>query len=213
MNKGLPITLTHLDGKLCVVVGGGEVAERKVRALLEAGAKVRLIAPRVTAGLSTRAQSGEIEWWPREYCAGDLADAFLVIATTDDAGTNAAIARDATAPGCLLNVVDDPTLCNFIAPAVVRRGDLTIAISTGGDVPALAAYLRAHLEAQFGDEWGAYVAFLARLRPQIAARYPDLDARRAAWARVLASDLRTYIGTRDASEIVARVEELLADRK
>ncbi|MBI4790204.1 MAG: bifunctional precorrin-2 dehydrogenase/sirohydrochlorin ferrochelatase [Chloroflexi bacterium] len=210
MNKGLPITLAHLDRKLCVVVGGGEVAERKVRALLETVAKVRIIAPHLTDGLSTRAQSGEIEWYPRAYGPGDL-DAFLVITATDDTGTNAAIAREATARGCLLNVVDDATLCNFIAPAIVRRGDLTIAISTGGDVPALAAHLRAQLEAQFGDEWGAYGAFLAQLRPQIAARYPDLDARRAAWARVLDSDLRAYIDTRDESEIAARVEELLAD--
>ncbi len=209
MSGGLPITLTGLETKLCIVVGGGAVAERKVESLLAAGARVRVIAPAATDALTTLARDGKIEWLPCVYRDGDLEGAFLVVAATDDAEVNHAVARQATTRGLLVNVVDDPAWCNFTAPAVVRRGDLTIAISTGGDAPALAGHLRAELEWQFGDEWSAYIEWLARLRGRIAARYPEIDARRQAWARVLDSDLRMYVATRGDQEIEARIAELL----
>ena len=209
MSGGLPITLTGLETKLCIVVGGGAVAERKVESLLDASARVRVIAPAATDALAALARGGKIEWLPSAYRDGDLEGAFLVIAATDDAPVNRAVAQEATARGILVNVVDDPAWCNFTAPAVVRRGDLTIAISTGGDVPALAGHLRGELERQFGDEWDAYVEWLARLRGRIAARYPELEARRQAWARVLDSDLRIYVATRGDQEIEARIAELL----
>ena len=209
MNGGLPITLTHLAARLALVVGGGAIAERKVHALLDAGARVRVIAPTVTDELGDLARSGEIEWLPRAYRSCDFADSFLVIAATDHSTVNLDIAQEAQARDLLVNVVDDPDHCNFTAPAVVRRGDLTIAISTGGDVPALAAHLRAQLEQQFGDEWGAYVEWLARMRAQIAARYPDMASRRRAWTRVLDSDLRERIAAQSKVEIEKRVSEIL----
>ncbi len=209
MSGGLPVTLTGLETKHCLVVGGGGVAERKVHALLDADAQVRVIAPTVTGELANMARGGKIEWLPRAYRSGDLAQAVLVIAATNDAEINHAVAREAIERGLLVNVVDDPAWCNFTAPAVVRRGDLTIAVSTGGDVPALAGHLRAQLERQFGDEWGAYIEWLTRLRGRIAARYPEIDARRQAWARVLDSDLRTHIAAHGDAEIEARIAELL----
>ena len=209
MNGGLPITLTHLATQLSLVVGGGAVAERKVRALLDANARVRVIAPTLTDELADLARGGKIEWLPRAYRSGDLADTFLVIAATDEPQVNRAVAQEAQARGALVNVVDDPDYSNFIAPAVVRRGDLTIAISTGGDVPALAGHLRAQLEQEFGDEWSAYVEWLARIRPQIAARFPGLEARRQVWKRVLNSDLREWIAARGDEEIQARILQIL----
>ena len=212
MRSGLPITLTHLDTKLSLVVGGGAIAERKVCALLDAGAHVRVIAPTLTDDLADLARGGKIEWVPRAYGSGDLAGAFLVIAATDDAQVNHDVARQAQERNLMVNVVDDPDYCSFFAPAVVRRGDLTIAVGTGGDVPALAGHLRAQLERQFGDEWGAYVDWLTRMRVRIAARYPDVTARREAWARVLDSDLREFIATHSEMEFESRVEEMLDHR-
>ncbi len=209
MNGGLPVTLTHLTSRLSLVIGGGEIAERKVHALLDANARVRVLAPTVTDELSDLARGGKIEWLPRAFHSGDLAEAFLVIAATDDAQVNRDIAREAQARGQLVNVVDGPDYCNFFAPAVVRRGGLTIAIGTGGDVPALAAYLRAQFEQQFGNEWGEYVEWLARIRGRIAARYPDLTARRHAWTRVFDSDLCEFIVAHSGTEIEKRISEIL----
>jgi precorrin-2 dehydrogenase/sirohydrochlorin ferrochelatase len=189
MGNSLPIVLTGLGEKVCLVIGGGDVAERKTRALLDAGARVRVIAPDLTVPLAEFVQRGQVDWVARQYSRGDLEGAFLVIAATDDPEVNAAAAREAAERGCLVNVVDDPALCNFIAPAVVRRGDLTIAISTGGLAPALSGHLRARLEQEFGPEWEGYVNLLAGLREQIAACFPDLEERRRAWQRMLHADL------------------------
>ncbi len=211
MSSGFPITLTQLDKRLCIVVGGGAVAERKARALLAAGARVRVIAPTCTGGLSTLVQSRALEWVARPYCPGDLADAFLVIAATDDTRVNHAVAREAQERGCLINVVDDPDYCNFITPAVVRRGDLTIAISTGGDAPALAGYVRRQLEQEFSEEWAIYVQLLASLRDRIAAQYPDPDARREAWQRVLSAGLERQLSTEGEDRVRTRIAQLLAE--
>lgn len=211
MNGSLPITLTHLATRLSLVIGGGEIAERKVHALLDAEARVRVMAPMVTDGLADLARDGKIEWLPRRYRSGDLAGAFLVIAATDDPLVNRAIAQEAQAHNQLVNVVDEPDDCNFFAPAVVRRGDLTIAVSTGGDVPALAGHLRAQLEQQFGNEWGAYVEWLARIRPLVATRYPEMEARLQAWKRLLDSDLLGFIATQGDEKINARILQILDD--
>jgi siroheme synthase-like protein len=209
MSRGLPITLTHLDTRLCVVIGGGQVAERKVQALLEAGAKVRVIAPQLTGPLAGRARVGEIEWSPRAYRSGDLDDAFLVIAATGDGVVNRAIAAEAAARDLLVNVVDDAACSDFISPAVVRRGDMTIAICTGGAAPALSRSLRTQMEQEFGTDWEAYVEWLAQIRPLIAARYPDMAARQQAWAHVVASDLRTYIASHAGDEIQNHLDQIL----
>jgi uroporphyrin-III C-methyltransferase / precorrin-2 dehydrogenase / sirohydrochlorin ferrochelatase len=206
MGSGLPVTLIKLDARLCIVVGGGAVAERKARALLAAAARVRVVAPTLTDGLSELAQTGAIEWLARAYCAGDLATTFLVIAATDDAQVNHAVAREANERGCLINVVDDPAYCNFITPAVVRRGDLTIAVCSGGEAPALAGHLRAQLEQQFGPEWAEYVARLAQVRQHIAARYPDVNLRRQVWQRLLEADLERLL-TGDEASALARIEQ------
>lgn len=212
MSSGYPVTLFNMSASLGVVVGGGPVAERKVGSLLDAGARVRVIAPATTQELARAAEAGKIEWLARRYEPGDLAGALLVIAAADDPDVNAAVALEATDRKILVNVVDDPARCTFIAPAVVRRGALTIAISTGGAAPALAACVRAKLERQFGDEWAALVPRLARWRERISAAYPDLAARRRIWTKVIDASLGGMSAGQSEREVEDQIDRILCER-
>jgi len=143
--------------------------------------------------LEALVEAGRIAALNRPYREGDLAAAFLVIAATDDAEVNRAVWREADRRGCLINVVDDLAHSNFIVPAVVRRGELTLAVSTGGDSPALARRLREQLEAEIGPEYGELVALLGELRPDLLARFAPGRARLAAALRLVDSDLLDVI--------------------
>jgi precorrin-2 dehydrogenase/sirohydrochlorin ferrochelatase len=156
-----------------LVVGGGLVAERKVRSLLEAGARVRVISPGLSSALQTLVDAGEIEYRPGIYRSGDVEGAFLVISATNDSEVNRLVARDCTARRILLNAVDDPEHCNFYVPATVRRGDLAIAISTGGQSPLLARKIREQLEREFGAHYGDYLALLGGIRHNIIRNVAD----------------------------------------
>ena len=135
-----------LRGRNCLVVGGGIIAERKVESLVECGARVMVVTREATNELAGLAQSSIIELRLRDYASDDLAGMFLVVAATDDPAVQARIGTEAKERGLLVNVVDDPANCTFIVPAVSRRGELAIAISTGGRSPALAARIREKLE-------------------------------------------------------------------
>jgi precorrin-2 dehydrogenase/sirohydrochlorin ferrochelatase len=162
-----PIAL-RLDGRTCVVIGGGEVAARKVEALLAAGGRVTVVAPELTDRLAALAETHEIVHHARLYRSGDLSGAFLAVAATDDRAVQRAIASEAEQEHALLNVVDVPTLCSFFLPAVVQRGKVSVAISTGGASPALARKLRETLSRQIGDEYAVFADVLARLRARLA---------------------------------------------
>ena len=136
-----PVCL-NITGRLCIVIGGGIVAERKVRGLLAAGGRVRVISPEATAALADLAGEGRIEWLRRPYAPGDLDRAFLVFAATDSRGVQEAVCRDAQQAAILVNVADDPDRCSFQVPATVHRGDLTLSVATGGRSPAVAAMIR-----------------------------------------------------------------------
>jgi len=191
--KTYPVSLSGLAQRQVVVVGGGAVAARKVATLLEADARVTVISPDLTSELEALVEAGRIAALNRPYREGDLAAAFLVIAATDDAEVNRAVWREADRRGCLINVVDDLAHSNFIVPAVVRRGELTLAVSTGGDSPALARRLREQLEAEIGPEYGELVALLGELRPDLLARFAPGRARLAAALRLVDSDLLDVI--------------------
>jgi len=178
-----------LRGRRCVVVGGGDVAERKVEGLLEAGAQVTVIAPEVAPRLRVWAEAGHILHIPRRYEAGDLAGAFLVISATDELVVNEQVWQEATARNIPVNVVDDPARCTFIAPAIVRRGDLTVAISTGGKAPALAVRLRQRLERALGDEYARFLELAGALRAPLAECYPDFEERKTKWYRLVDSEV------------------------
>ena len=208
--KVYPIFLIGLEAKGCVVVGGDAEAERKVEGLLECDAAVTVISPVVTDRLRKWADEGTITWTPRDYERGDLRGKFLVIVTGQDPQTNDLIWREAEAEGVLVNVMDDPPHCNFIAGSVVRRGPLAIAISTSGCAPALAVRLREKMERDFGPEFAAFLDLMGELREPLAARYPDFETRRARWYELVDSDVidrlregRPDLARRRAAEIIA----------
>jgi len=169
-----------LAGRPVVVIGGGPVAERKVRALLESQASVTVVSPDVTPGIRDLAGARGVRWEPRPYRPGDLDGARLVYAATDEPAVNAAVRVDANRAGIWVNVADEPEACDFFAPAVVRRGDLTIAVSTNGASPALARRIREQLEAEFGPEYAEALRELrARREAAKAAGRPLADEREA----------------------------------
>ncbi len=151
-----PISL-NLESRLCLVVGGGKVAERKIKALLAAGAAVRLVSPDATPNLAALATDGKLDWRREAYAADgtDTRDGvFLVMACTDNRAVNAEVTRNAQAQQLLVLCADDPAAGNFVSAAQITRGDLVLTVSTGGGSPTLAAVLRERLEAEFGPEWG-----------------------------------------------------------
>lgn len=209
MTTGYPAILI-LDGRLGVVVGGGTVAERKVRTLLDAGAKVRVVSDAVTERLARQAEAGEIELVRRRYERGDLAGAAVAIAATDDAEVNRGVYEEATAGGIPVNVVDDPPHCTFIAPSIVRRGDLLIAISTGGKAPALAVRIRERLERDFGEEYARFLEVVGSLRDEVEVP-GDQDRRAAAWYRVVDSDVMDLVRAGKIEEARERARALLRE--
>lgn len=159
-----------LDGRPVVVVGAGAVAGRKVNDLVAAGARVRVVAPRACQPIQALAAEGRIQFECRRFAAGDLDGAFLAVAATDDEAVNARVAEDARVLGILINVVDRPALCTFTWPAMVRRGDLTLAVATQGRCPALARAIREELEDRYGPEYAEVVRLLGDLRNQMLER-------------------------------------------
>src|SRR6202041_177111 len=167
-----PISL-KLRGRLCVVVGGGVIAESKIQSLLAAEAHVVVVAPEVTESVAAWAHAGQIEWQARKFAAEDLCGAFLVVAGTSSPQVNHEVFRQCEAERILCNVVDDPEFCHFYYPAVVRRGALQIAISTEGQSPALAQRLRKELEAQFGPEYEGWLEWLGAARQFLRSEGKD----------------------------------------
>jgi precorrin-2 dehydrogenase/sirohydrochlorin ferrochelatase len=167
-----------LEGRHCLVVGAGSVGEPKINSLLSSGASVRVIAPRATTVVAEWARDGSIAWEARNFNTSDLDGVFLVIAATSSREVNATIFREARQQNILCNVVDDPEYCDFYYPAVVRRGDLQLAISTNGRSPALAQRIRRELEIQFGPEYEEWLEELGQARDGLFASQIDPDHRR-----------------------------------
>ncbi len=196
-----------LRGKRCLVVGGGSVAVRKANDLVTAGASVCVISPDADPMLRALSQERVLELIEREYRVGDLAGARLVISATDDPEVNRAVATEAQRAGAWVNVVDDPPLCDFIVPAVVRRGDLVVAVSTGGKSPAMARALRQELEALLGPEYEAALDIVHRLRAELRGLGAAVSPEQWQEAIALARDmLRDGAGKEEAQ---ARVRALL----
>jgi precorrin-2 dehydrogenase / sirohydrochlorin ferrochelatase len=186
--KYYPIFL-DLRGLKVVVVGGGTVAERKVRTLLQYGAKVVVVSPRLTSRLKGPARKGSIRYRKRTYRAQDLQGATMVLATTDDRNIQQIIARDARQRRILVNVADRVELCDFIAPSILKRGDLTIAFSTGGASPGLAQQLRRDLGQQFGQAYAVFLRWMGPVRQEIFRTIPSQTKRRRLFHRILSSEL------------------------
>lgn len=181
--------LLDVEGRRCVVIGGGDVAERKVRTLLERGARVVVVCAELTPGLEELAGDGKVTNIARPYQSGDLEGARLVFCATDDRVTNALVFAEAEARGIPANVVDDPELCSFIVPSIVARGDLQIAISTGGASPALAKRIRMQLEEEYGPEYERLIEILRIFRARVIEQVASPAARRRIFDAVAESDL------------------------
>jgi siroheme synthase-like protein len=189
-----PIFL-DLQGRPCIVVGGGPVAERKVEKLLESGAEVTLVSPTVTDRLHAWSGVQKICHKARAYHHGDLAPFQLAFAAADDAAVNAAVKREGEERGVWVNVADDPAQCDFILPSVLRRGDLVVAVATGGSSPALARAIREELERYFTEDYAILSEIVAEVRRELRER--GISAPPEIWCRALNGSLRSLVQARD----------------
>ena len=166
MTSYYPVYL-NLRGRLCIIVGGGTVAEGKIGRLLDSGAKVCVISPDATPGIRQLVADMAVSWEQRRYQPGDLEGAFIAIAATNVREVNRRIFEEANERGVMLNAVDDPPNCSFIAPSIVQRGPVTLAISTGGVSPALARKLRESLQASGDLAWADLSSTMAVARSHL----------------------------------------------
>lgn len=177
----------NLAGKKCVIIGGGGIAQGKIGGLLQAGCNITVISPDATPGIRQAAQRGDITWLERTYQPGDLEGAFIGVAATNVWHVNREIYEEAERLGVLLNVVDDPDLCSFIAPSVVKREPVTLAISTGGASPALARKLRETLAHAEALEWADLADVLSQARRIVKEERVVIDPER--WQCCITRDL------------------------
>ncbi len=191
----LPI-FTNIQNQPCLVVGGGEVAARKVSLLLKAGANVSVVSPQLGRELAEMAEAGKITHIARDFEDGDIETPVLVIAATDNKAVNERVSQLAKERRIQVNVVDNPALCSFIMPSIVDRSPVQIAISTGGASPVLARMIRTKLEGCIPAAYGRLGALVAKFREKVKARFKDVDQRRAFWESVLDSTVadRVYSG-------------------
>jgi siroheme synthase-like protein len=204
-----PVAL-ELGGRSCVVVGGGAEAERKARGLLEAGADVSVVATAFTAGLEDLARRRELSLLRRPYRRGDLKGAFLVIAT-GEREERAAVFAEAEKRRVLCNAVDDVEHCHFAAPSILRRGDLLVAVSTGGKAPALAKQLRRRLAEELGWEYEVLVGLLGQVREEaMATRTIDFSTWARRWEEALDGDVLELVRQGRLDEARSRLRAHLA---
>ncbi len=211
MSRYYPAYL-DLSGRRAVVIGGGPIAERKTEQLIAAGASVMLVSPHASPQIERLSSDGALRWLPRNYAPGDLAGAWIAIAATDDQAVNRAVHQEAEREGALLNVVDQAELCSFIAPAIVERGPVTIAISTAGTSPALARKLRELIGGEQNPphydhepfcrclQWADAASLLSEVRAELKAR--QQQAAPETWQAAMDADLLELIlaGKRDAAK-------------
>ncbi len=206
--KTYPV-FVRLEDRHCLVVGGGTVGERKVLDLLEAGARVTVVSPELTPVLADLAAKGELIHLQEDFQEEQAQGMALVIGATDDMEVNARVSAAAQVRNIWVNIVDQPDLCTFIVPAQVRRGELTLAISTGGASPALARKIREELEQHFGPEYGPYLALMQAVRSRV------LEARRGdpenavLFKRLVDSPLLLALSRGDLNEVKRILRDVL----
>lgn len=197
-----------LHDKTCLVVGGGKVALRKVQAILKCNARVKLVGTRIIPEIkSLKNKYKNFTFQKKAYDSRDLKNMFLIIAATDSNEINTKIAADASRKGLLVNVVDVPKLCNFIVPSIIRRGDLTVSISTGGISPALAKMLRIDLEKHLGKEYAKVLSVLKTYRRRIL-RFPD-TVKRNIWRKIIDPRMMELAKKKKIIELKRSIEEII----
>lgn len=211
-----PIYL-NLEGRRTVVVGPVDAtltralaeAEEKTETLLDAGAEVTYVGPLLPDGLSEHVDAGRLTHLARPFRHGDLARAFLALSATDDPDINEQVWNEANARNIIVNSVDDVPHCSFILPSIVRQGDLTIAISTAGNAPALGVRLRQRLERELGEEYGRFLALAGSVREPLAEKYPAFSERKERWYRLVDSDVLDLLRRGDDEGVRRRFADIL----
>jgi len=205
-----PIFL-DLDNKKVIIVGGGEVAERKVKVLLRYGCKIYIISPHLTPHLRQLVAKGRIHHISYELLDRSMDNAVMVITATGDPDVNLQIASQAKGHGLLVNIVDQPAECNFIMPSIVKRGDLQIAISTAGKSPAMAKKIRREIEALFGSEYGPLIELLGLLRIRLLSQGQSSSKNKAIFQKLADSNLLQLIKKRNMNGVSATLKSILGE--
>lgn len=204
-----PINL-KIHGKKVTVVGGGEVASRKIQTLLKAGAEVWVIAPELNPTLMELHKKGEVFWIPREYQRGDLEGALLAFGATDDRAINQKVFQEAAERNILTNIVDNPEECDFFIPSHIQRGDLVLTVSTGGKSPALAKKIRQKLEEEFGEEYEKFLTLLGNIREQVlSGDYLVRDKKKDIFIELVDSDILRFIKEKNWEKLDEILEKML----
>src|SRR5262245_52911468 len=198
-----------LADRLVLVVGGGSVAERKVESLLDAGASVTVVSPELTPRLVELGAQGQVKLRVRAFEESDLDGALLAISATDDPEVQKRVVAAAASRNVLVNTVDQPALCDFIVPAVVRRGDVIVAISTSGKSPALAAALRAKIESVLPEDVARTAKILGSIRSEIQERFTDGAQRKQVFEKILDSGITEWIGGCDDATAMDRLRQMM----
>ena len=212
MPRYYPVNLV-LENKKCVVIGAGRVAQRKVARLLECGARVTVIAPDVTAGLKALSEKKRIAYKKRQAGLKDLKGAYIVIVATTDRRLNSQISAYCHKNNILVNVVDYPKECSFIVPSIVRRGNLTISISTDGISCALARNLRMKLEREFGEEYASYLEIMKTIRPRVQSQVKNPQARKMFFQKAIRSDVMKLLKRGKREQAKKALERILENAK
>lgn len=208
MMRYYPVNL-DLRKRRCLVVGGGAVGRRKVITLLDCGAAVTLISPKVDKQLLELAHTGSIALAQRTYQTADLDGMFLVIGATNNEKLNRRIKRDAKKSGVLCNIADQPDACDFILPSIVQRGDLIIAISTSGNSPAFAKKLRKDMQKEFGSEYAVFLELMGAIRARLLGQAHEPEAHKRLFEKLIASNLLDRVRENKKKEINAILHEIL----
>jgi precorrin-2 dehydrogenase/sirohydrochlorin ferrochelatase len=202
-----PINLRVKD-RDCLVIGGGQVAQRKISTLLSAGGKVTVCSPEVTPLIKEMAAKQLITFKQELFTPGTLGRYFVVICATNDPVVNKAAAQEARAKGALVNVVDAPDLCDFYVPASVTRGDLIITVSTGGKSPAMAKGLREQIELQYGPEYGELLDIIARLR--LDTKGMDKTISKHFWQTAFAGEIMDLVKAGQLKQAEEKIRECVS---
>jgi precorrin-2 dehydrogenase / sirohydrochlorin ferrochelatase len=199
-----PVNL-DINGRRCLVVGAGRVGVRKADTLVQCGAVVTVVSPEVSPAMTHLADQKAIILKQRPYRSSDVEDMFLVIGATDDETLNRQINADAESRNLLCNIADRPEICNFILPAIVRRGNFVMAISTGGKSPAFAKHIRKRLETQFGPEYGTLLDLMGAIRNKLLAEAHEPEVHKPLFEQLIEGDLLALVKDQE----IARIDQLL----
>jgi len=203
-----PLNLDISD-QLCLVIGGGTVASRKISGLLPCGARVRVISPEICPSIRGMVEEGVLEWKQRKFMTGDVTGAKLVFAATDNDTTQTKVVEEARAAGIPVNVVTHPENCTFHVPAISRQGELLISVTTGGGSPALAARIRKELQKHYGAEYGDFLLLLAKIRKQVIHSSDYSDEHKQVFQKLVNSDILVCIKEQRWEDLTQLLQQIL----